>query len=34
MEMTRKEIIVHEHEPRTTASSGKAVLDLAAAAAA
>jgi transglutaminase-like putative cysteine protease len=30
VEMTRKEIIVLEHEPRTTANSGKAVLELAA----
>jgi len=30
VEMTRKEIIVVEHEPRTTANSGKAVLELAA----
>jgi len=30
MEMTRKDIMVFEHEPRTTASSGKAVLELAA----
>ena len=30
MEMTRKEIIVLEHEPRTTPNSGKAVLEPAA----
>jgi transglutaminase-like putative cysteine protease len=30
VEMTRKEIIVQEHEPRTTANSGEAVLELAA----
>ncbi len=30
VQMTRKEIIVEEHEPRTTPSSGEAVLDLAA----
>jgi transglutaminase-like putative cysteine protease len=30
MEMTRKEIVVREHEPRSTPDSGKAVLQLAA----
>jgi hypothetical protein len=30
VEMTRKEVNVLEHEPRKTADSGKAVLDLAA----
>ncbi len=30
VQMTRKEIMVHEHEPRTTANSGEGVLELAA----